>query len=599
MKLCLTIGVSEAPPLSNLPGAITAAHEMAEWAKQAGFTTQLVTDENNYPVTIARICKTLKKMLASGREVDLFILHFAGHGFRSGAEQNVWVLSDWHKEMRVISVEALKRQLYRYGIKNLSIFSDACRSQPSDAETADIFGDPVLPRGPYEAVAPIIDRFNAVADGQQAYMLNGDSNAPPRCVFSTVLLEGLTGLREDAFDRHQQDCVIPESLALFSKKRLEEIGKEYDLRLSPDYATGIPREHAVYFRRNGGPSFISLPKWPAPVSGQAKDDKSIEISLPEWPAPVLAQIEDDKSIEDFFDNKNIERERKFRSLENHMQESLSLPDSRPNFNLAIGGKRPKKVWSSSAVIQLSTDYPRETYQVDTKESNAVQILIEFEDGVFASAVVFRSLITVLSRDQTGQINWTCVSMTSAEKSLSISTAVIADFQMGNLSARQADRIAIKHLDRQHPNPTLGTIASYLYDFTGDIDSIRRMASHYCGFRLAIPFDMAFMGMLSFKVTRLSGTSVEVPPVRARQQSPLNDRLPSWLTGSTYGRLGQTAGLWPWLRQGWAFIEDPEPQEKAVVEKLGLRAISKFLLPSQFSSFTEKGGRLLIRQFHME
>ncbi len=240
MKLCLTIGVSKAPPLSYLPGAITAAHEMGDWARQAGFTTDVITDEGETRVTIQRIRESLKEMLASNDEVELLVLHFAGHGFRSGAEQNMWLPSDWFDETRAISVEGLKRQLYRHGIRSLTIFGDACRSLPADIDTADIFGDPVLPRGPYEAQAPIIDRFNAVVDGQQAYMLKGDGKAPDRCVFSTVLIEGLCGFRDEAFDKYLPDCVIPESLALFSKDRLREIGEIYDLQCKPDLSVQLP-----------------------------------------------------------------------------------------------------------------------------------------------------------------------------------------------------------------------------------------------------------------------------------------------------------------------------------------------------------------------
>lgn len=117
MKLCLTIGVSKAPPLSYLPGAITVANEMGDWARNTGFVTEVITDENNIPVTIDRIKKILLKMLPINDEVELFILHFAGHGFRDGAEQNIWLPSDWHQELRAISVEALKSRLYRHGIK--------------------------------------------------------------------------------------------------------------------------------------------------------------------------------------------------------------------------------------------------------------------------------------------------------------------------------------------------------------------------------------------------------------------------------------------------------------------------------------------------
>ncbi|WP_083280470.1 caspase family protein [Pseudomonas citronellolis] len=576
MKLFLTIGVSEAPPLSHLPGAITVAREMGDWARKSGFVTKVITDENKTPVTIARIRETLLGMLSTNDEVELFILHFAGHGFRSGAEQNVWLPSDWHKEMRAISVEGLKRQLYRHGIKSLSIFGDACRSLPTDIDTADIFGDPVLPRGPYDAVAPIIDRINAVGDGQQAYMLKGDGVAPPRCVFSTVLVEGLCGLKDEAFDKHNPDCVIPESLALFSRDRLKEIGETYDLKCSPDYATGIPREHAIYFRRGENPADLPIPQWPAP------------------PCPLVHAP--DNTGEDLQASPpDIE----FRAFKRHFRDSLSLHSYLApwSINLAIRGAVPKKIWSTSPVEKSLIDADGTAYRVRGTADGAIQILVEFDDGVFASAVVYENLITLISRDEKGEINWTCISeFPEFGRGLRTSINVIADLQAGNLSADQVDDIAAKLREAKHINPTLGAIASYLYDYTGDIDSIRRMAFFYCFYAQPMPFDVAFMGLLSTKEGQ-DGIVADVPPIPARPQSLANSRLPGWVTRATDGGVGQVAGLWPWLRQGWQFMEDPAPQEKAAAE--GLRDVAKFLLPSQFSSFKEQGAGILIDRFNLE
>lgn len=577
MKLFLTIGVSEAPPLSHLPGAITAAHEMGDWARKSGFVTEVITDESKTPVTIARIREKLIGMLPTNDEVELFILHFAGHGFRSGAEQNVWLPSDWHKEMRAISVEGLKRQLYRHGIKSLSIFGDACRSLPTDIDTADIFGDPVLPRGPYDAVPPIIDRINAVGDGQQAYMLKGDGVAPPRCVFSTVLVEGLCGLKDEAFDKHNPDCVIPESLALFSRDRLKEIGETYDLKCSPDYATGIPREHAIYFRRGGNSADLPVPQWPAP------------------PCPLIHAP--DNTGEDLQASPpDIE----FRAFKRHFRDSLSLHSHLfpRSFNLVIRGAVPKKIWSTSPVEKLLINVDEGAYKVRGMTDGAIQILVEFDDGVFASAVVYKNLITLISRDKKGEINWTCVSRWSEfRKDLNTSINVIKDLQAGNLSADQVDNITAKLRETKHINPTLGAIASYLYDYTGDIDSIRRMAFFYCIYAQPMPFDVAFMGLLSTKDMGCDGIVADVPPIPARPQSLANSRLPDWVTRATDREVGQVAGLWPWLRQGWQFMEDPAPQEQAAAE--GLRDVAKFLLPSQFSSFREQGARILIDRFNLE
>lgn len=583
MKLCLTIGVSMAPPLSHLPGAITAAHEMGEWARQAGFVTKVITDENQTPVTIQLIRAALLEMLPTNDEVELFVLHFAGHGFRSGAEQNVWLPSDWFGEARAISVEGLKRQLYRHGIRSLTIFGDACRSLPSDIETADIFGDPVLPRGPHEAQAPIIDRFSAVVDGQKAYMLQGDDTAPPRCVFSTVLIEGLCGLRAAAFDKYLTDCVIPESLALFSATRLREIGETYDLRCTPDYATGIPREHAVYFKRGTSPQGIPMPKWPAPpleFQGPPFGEAELEYQLPdieEFSPPLRARL-----------------------LKQHIHDGLKIQkkDGVPRFNLSIRGGCIKGIWSTSNIDRISTVDGVKNYLVHSDRYEAIQVLVEFTDGVFASAIVYPMLVTFLSRDERGEINWTCVSRWDwPEGSLDNSITTMARLQDGSLTADQVDDIAVRLRLAKHVNPTLGAIASYLYDYTGDIDSIRRMAFFYAHYGQAIPFDIAFMGLLPTTESEHGGLVAEVPQVSARPRSGAQKILPDWVTDETYPAAGDVAGLWPWLRQGWQFMENPAPAEVAAAE--GLRDVAEHLLPSQFSSFKAEGAGILIRKFKLK
>lgn len=576
MKLCLTVGVSDAPPLSMLPGTITAAHEMGTWARESGFITKVITDENNTPVTIERIRTTLLEMLPSNDEVELFILHFAGHGFRTGAEQNVWLPSDWHQDMRAISVEALKKQLYMRGIKSLTIFADACRSHPADIETADICLDNVLPRGPYEAKPPFIDRFNAAMDGQQAYMLKGDKTAPDRCVFSTVLLEGLCGLNNEAYDWHRTDCVIPESLALFTRARLTEIGKTYDLKCSPENTTDLPRDHAIYFQRGGSTINLPIPKWPAPSSPDQNPDKTNDV-----PKADTSHISS-------------------RIFKQHVEDSLLLKfySRQPTFNLAVQGATPKKVWSTSSVELCSNSYDGGTYLVHVRAGNAIQILVEFEDGMFASAVVYAELITVISCNDNGDVSWTCTSVNALSGDrLRSSITTIKNFQDSNLTANQVDTIAMKLRSDKHADPTLGAIASYLYDYTGDVDSIRRMAFFYSKCHQPIPFDVAFMGLLAFNYISSYTIVAEIPSVEARPQSEVNNNLPQWVTRATHKRVGKVAGLWPWLRQGWVFVDEPESKEKAATE--GLSEITKFLLPSQFSSFREQGGRMLIEKFHME
>lgn len=584
MKLCLTIGVSRSDPLTPLPGAITAAHEIATWAQQSGFTTELITDEANKPVTISRVRETLLAMFPRNDEVELFILHFAGHGFRTGAEQNVWLPSDWHHEMRGISVEGLRRQLYRHGIKSLSIFSDACRSLPRDIETADIAEDPVLPRGPYDPVQPVLDRFSAVMDGEKAFMLKGDKTSPARCIFSTVIVEGLCGHRDEAFDQYLRDCVIPESLGLFSQARMREIGERYRLRCSPDVSTGIPRNHAVYFRRGRLPNgSIPPPQWPTPPEDPAQDKLVAErkTKLPEDLVP-LAPLEDWESTK----------------KQRYVRDSFSVGKSflRDGTNLVVLGQTPKRIWATAFARRNGSRGRPSEYRINV-EDTAVQVLVEFRDGVVASAVVYRELITVLSRDKRGVIGWTCVNRwMEVQPQIEKSIDVIANLQLGKLPASQVDRMAAGLREMKHVNPVVGAISSYLYDYGGDIDSIRRMAYFYCHYDQAIPFDIAFMGLLPIERGKY-GYKARVPAVDERRHSPHNDALPEWVTCATPARRGDIAGFWPWLRQGWQFVEDPEAEEKAAADSL--RDVIPFLLPSQFSSFRKEGAKILIGKFHME
>lgn len=584
MKLCLTIGVSRSSPLTPLPGAITVAHEISTWAQQSGFTTKLITDEANSPVTIPRVRETLLAMLPRNDEVELFIMHFAGHGFRTGAEQNVWLPSDWYQEMRGISVEGLRRQLYRHGIKSLSIFSDACRSLPPDIETADIAEDPVLPRGPYDPVQPILDRFSAVMDGEKAFMLKGDQSSPARCIFSTVILEGLCGHRDEALDRHLPDCVIPESLGLFAQARMREIGERYRLKCSPDVSTGIPREHAVYFQRGkSSASNIPPPRWPTPPEHPTQDKLIVE-----WNTHPFENIDTRATLEDW------ETTRKQRYIRNSF--SIGSDFIGDGINLVVLGQTPKRIWATAtARWNGGAERPNE-YRIDV-EDTAVQVLVEFPDGVVASAVVYRELITVLTRDKRGVIGWTCVDRwRQVQPQIENSIDVNANLQLGNLPADQVDQIAADLRETKHVNPVLGAISSYLYDYTGDIDSIRRMAYFYCYYNQAIPFDITFMGLLA---TKRHGRVYQatVPAVAARRQSPHNNGLPDWVTRATTEKQGNVAGFWPWLRQGWQFVEDPEPEDRFVADRL--RDVIPFLLPSQFSSFQMKGAEILIRKFDLE
>jgi hypothetical protein len=194
--LALAIGISDAPPLDYLRGAINGAKQFQTWAAQNGYRSELLTDEDA-PVTIQRLRDKLEAMLAPdpARPIAQLLLYFAGHGLIREAEEGLWLLSDWNNELRAVGVEVLKRRLYLfYGVPQIAIFADACRSLPTNISTLDLVSDSVLGKGPAQAATnPAVDKFIAAQDTKETFMVPGNTPEQDRCLFSGVLMEGLWG----------------------------------------------------------------------------------------------------------------------------------------------------------------------------------------------------------------------------------------------------------------------------------------------------------------------------------------------------------------------------------------------------------------------
>ncbi|WP_051644093.1 hypothetical protein [Kosakonia radicincitans] len=230
-------------------------------------------------------------------------------------------------------------------------------------------------------------------------------------------------------------------------------------------------------------------------------------------------------------------------------------------------------------------------------AEAVQVLVEFSDKTFMSTVVYDNLITILYYEKKRSDGWFCIDPQSPVISqLTKLTGSITDFQLGKITAAQVDSYAVNLRMLKHVNPIYGAIASYLYDYTGDIDSIRRMAYFYCKHNQAIPFDVVFMGLLKTDLNSI-GYSVDVPKIKARKKTVDSYFLPKWVYQGTGPRKGLVGGLWPWFRQGWQYVEMPEEEEKMVAANL--YDVISYLMPSQFTTFKRKGAEILIRKFNME
>lgn len=583
VKICVAIGVSQTDRLDPLPGAITAADDVYNWAQQSGYIAEKVTDENS-PVTIARIKNVLESLLHANEYIEHFILHFAGHGYRTGAEQHVWLPGDWYNAMQVISVEGLKGQFYRYNIRNLSIFSDACRSYPDAIQQESIEATQVLGRGTRPVTTIKVDRYNASRDGKNAFMLPGDGTSPPRCIFSSILFEGING-HNAAFDEIIHDKVSAHSLEAFTNSRMEEIGIRYRLDCQADImVTSVPQSVIFHDRNVTTLSHLPQPLWPDSsfVSSQA-----VLLSGKKTPLQNL-----DSSA--FHDNISWLLNEAF----NHVSfiGMNNIYPKRPN--LIVLGEKPLRVWALGYSRCLSESKYCSTFDVEIKKDDVSQVLVEFTDGSVTSAVIYKGLFTVLIKSEVAISGWFCIRRLD-DFALWHEQAfkAIWSLQMGELDAREVDEFAAQLRHKKHENPVLGAISSYLYDYTGDVDSIRRMAYFYCTTWQPIPFDIVLMGHLKVTPGKYNIRSIaNVPAVSSRDSRSMIEDLPKWVSQSTRETKGLVAGWWPWLRQGWQFIGG-QTEENSLCDA-DLEKIIPHLLASQYSSFDKEGAQLLINKFNL-
>jgi Caspase domain len=700
-RVCIAIGVSDAAPLDALPGAILAAEEVGQWARQSGFdAVKVVTDAGSSvstakPVTFKRIRKALEDLLPDGEETAHFVLYFAGHGVSMNASENLWLLTDFASTGRAVSVERLKNHLACFGIRNLTIFADACSSLPDTLNTRQLIADsPIVWE---KSIRPDtremkLDRFNAAHEGDAAYMIPATTETEARCIFSGALLEALWGHSEQAFDKFVAGKITAPSLAEFLDKRVEQISKEQRLNCDPDNHPTYPIDRVFFYDKAAPPKqpippfkpwpqkavpYVTDAVLPAPQEpqrtpggtslgglfgglgagtgtrqqGQTKnfqseagfdfsafkkmtdgDDDLREllgpdfgashprintgIPLPDLSVSAVGALErmirsrsrkSDEGLREHQRQRHDWREKaalqqieaevakKQTRQEAKRIRSALVPRKVPNpeiTNLIVSGGPVKQIWlpANTSIKQLDARAGRSTIQMG--RDDAVQAMVEFDDGLFAPVVLYDRLVTILARDDRGVLGWTCASPQPWERAnLVVVADMIAQMETGNLSAQQSDAMATDMRMMKHVNPVLGAICAYLYDYTGDLDNIRRMAYYYARNKQPIPFDIALMGKLKMWDGTDGEISAYVPAVLRRAPDTHSGRQPFWTTSATEAVNGKVAGRCPWLRQGWTFVDDANYDSVPVPM---LAKPHKYLRPQSFTSLDRAGGLKLAK-----
>ncbi|HWA27435.1 MAG TPA: hypothetical protein VG734_17400 [Lacunisphaera sp.] len=587
--LALAIGISSAPRLSYLAGAVNGARDFQAWAVAMGYTARLLTDEDA-PVTIPRLEQELKALL-QGAPCDRLLIYYAGHGLIRELEEGLWLLSDWETGLRAVAVEVLKRRLYQYGIKQIGIFADACRCLPSDVQAADLTADGVLGKGPRAASQPEVDKFIATQDGDETFAIPGDNPEDDRCLFSGVLLEGLWGTQPSAFSVTRADKVTSGSLGKYLKTEVPKRAAVYGLAVNPTVVPTFGEGEDVYFALLPRRAVPVFPAWPPPSPPETSAPYSGGVRKVMGP-PDQILLDDNLAKEEVvFARESVP------SFARRLREQKRPDHFETGSGFAIDGEDVLALWTGRDVfaeVHGEPNWWRVGQQPGYKLAQPVPVLIEFANEQFGAMTALPKFIASVQVDDLGVsaviyrgIDTPPEVATSAEKALS-------QLEKGRLRATDAADLAITLRQQKHTDPVLGVVGAYLYDAIGDVDNIRRMAYYYVANEQPIPYDIALLGQLVGK-RQDNLLHAIVPAIKARKPRTEQEKYFGWTHNATPQVEGIVGGCWPWLRQGWAFLDDPADDGSNLILP-GLLDVRPHLTTARFATLNPGGAMLLARIF---
>jgi hypothetical protein len=624
---CLAIGVSDAPPLEFLQGAENGAKAFGAWAKSLGITTEILTDENE-PIGFDTIKSAFDRLFAGRPQISRLLLYFAGHGLARDAAEDLWLLSKWSATQRAVAVAGLSRRLERYGVKQLTIISDACRSPAASADSADLVADPVLDKGPFDARAPLIDMLRASSPFHAAYMIRGRTPEEDRCIFSALMNEALSGAHDAAFEAPDLLHVSNFSLADFLSREVPLRASQYGVELHPHITTGLrPPDNIYVASRPSTPP--ALAPWPPPGSvgsmGTAQNGRSTQrgwSTASDRSAPASEKSIQNRTGQEqqhqrpqqaqemlpllYRDGEHLElkRRRQKREVRRYLA-SYALEGDRPtHFETGSGFNIAGSEVAQTSLGRFAFAVPDQVpswWRVQPVGAGYLRapapLLIEFRNGNWGGAAALPHHIATFTIQRKAVVSVIYRPVNAPPRASRETEVAVAQLRAGLLSTEAGYDLAAQLRDAKERDPVRGVIAAYIYDSLGDLDSVRRIAYYLALAEVPVPYDIALLGRLTARRLGAGPIVVEIPETPPRTPRSPEETSRSWTSAATprvplianQSAGVPVAGAFPWLRQGWLLLEDEDPSDLIID---GLAKVRAELLPSPFTTLTARGGKQL-------
>jgi hypothetical protein len=407
--VAVAIGVSRAEKLQFLPAALNCADRFFKWSVALGYEAKIITDADNKPVTVERLQTELNAILADTRPIHRMLIYFAGHGIIREVANGLWLLSDWKKRGVVVAHESLRQRLASFGIQQIAIFSDACRSLPKSVFQLQLDETSVLAPGPIEGAEPDLDKFLSTQDGKQSFAVPGSTETDDVCVFSGVLLDALWGIKPEAFSKVVSNSITSSSLAQHLKAEVPRMAEKYGLPLKPSVSAAFPEGDNIYLSVGTLPVGSVPPfDWPVPP-GPAP-------SVREPSEPDHYRAEDVWSLEGVVDAAprpkpsggppKLIRTRKpsARPLLERLRNQKLPRGFETGSGFAVEGAEIRRLWTPNHVFTepyLDDNWWRVRESTDFRLNDPAPILIEFTNGQFAAVAALPGFVAGLVCDSRG------------------------------------------------------------------------------------------------------------------------------------------------------------------------------------------------------
>lgn len=583
-KVALAIGISDARPLPHLQGAINGARGFHEWALASGYDSRLAIDEDG-PVTIETVKAALEPLIASTPvPVDRVLIYFAGHGLIRDLGQGLWLLSKSLMDLRAVGVDQLRHRLRLFGVRQVGIFADACRTLPADVSDLLYTEDGVIGRGPMrDALAPQVDQFIAAQEGAATIMIPGKDPVQDQCVFSGVLLRALWGKKPSAFSARLPGKITSSSIGTHLETEVAAIANHYKRRIVPNVHPAFREPDDVYYGDQPltavGPTFVD---WPPLEEVQIELGTRFGRNFITAPIAMPAQP----------------------SLSQRMGQLQAPTHYETGCGFALEGATVAAVWVASDLFAEKDAGGPEWWRIGQQASyqlhRAAPALIELTGQRFVATTLLPGFIASILCDEHGAKAVVYRQIHGLSQSGEASVAALDRLESRDLRPDDVMNLAVELRQGKHGDPVLGVVSAYLYDSVGDIDGIRRMAWAYQSHSQPVPFELALLGHLR----RVPGPpsfngplKVHIHGVPAREPRTEREKPFTWTYEPTPPAEGAVAGFWPLLRQGWTFLDDLSDAESSIVHP-ALPSLLPHLTRARFATLNAAGGQRLAGLFDL-